>query len=231
MALAAALLLLTVLLGLIINLVVKASGDAIISVEAAAEGGFDCILVLGAGVTADNMPSHMLRDRLDQGIALYQAQVAEKIIMSGDHGSKDYDEVSVMKDYALAAGIPSEDVFMDHAGFSTYESIYRSRDVFLAQRLVIVSQKYHLYRALYVAEQLGLDACGVAADAAIYAGQGYREIREIAARCKDFFYCLLSVKPTFLGEPIPVFGNGDLTNDGDDGRRILNKGAVVDEHI
>jgi vancomycin permeability regulator SanA len=102
---------------------------------------------------------------------------------------------------------------MDHAGFSTYESLYRARDIFKVKKVIIVTQKYHLSRALYVAQNLGLEAYGVASDPRQYAGQNYREIREVLARIKDFFYVLAKPKPTFLGEAIPVSGNGDLTND------------------
>lgn len=171
----------------------------------------DCILVLGCGVK-DNKPSPMLEDRLEKAISLYQLQASGKLLMSGDHGRKEYDEVNVMKQYAMRAGIPSENVFMDHAGFSTYESIYRARDIFCAKRVIIVTQDYHLLRALYVANALGLNAYGVAADSNAYAGQAMRDCRELLARSKDFCYVLFSPKPGALGETIPVSGDGNITN-------------------
>ena len=140
----------------------------------------DCIIILGAGIWGDK-PSPMLEDRLLEGIKLYQNGASDKIIMSGDHGRKEYDEVSIMKNYAIEKGIPSENIFMDHAGFSTYESIYRAKDIFQAKKIVIVTQKYHLYRALYIANQLGLEAYGVGADPRQYVGEIYIEIREILA--------------------------------------------------
>lgn len=173
----------------------------------------DCIIVLGAGIWEDK-PSPMLEDRLLEGIKLYQNSVSDKIIMSGDHGKKEYDEVNIMKNYAIEKGIPSENIFMDHAGFSTYESIYRAKDIFEAKKVVIVTQKYHLYRALYIANQLGLGAYGVGADPRQYVGATYREIREILARDKDFIKCVFKPEPTYLGDIIPVSGNGDITNDG-----------------
>ncbi len=179
--------------------------------EAADLTDMDAILVLGCGVRPDGSPSLMLRDRLDMGLQLYQAGAAPKLLMSGDHSRKTYDEVNAMKDYAVAAGVPSSDVFMDHAGFSTYESMYRARDVFEARRVIIVSQKYHLYRAVYDARALGLEAWGIAAEDIAYTGQWLRELREILARDKDVFYCWLKPQPTFLGEAIPVSGNGDAT--------------------
>jgi vancomycin permeability regulator SanA len=133
--------------------------------------------------------------------------------MSGDHGSEDYDEVNTMKDYAIDKGIDSENIFMDHAGFSTYESLYRARDVFKIKKIIIVTQRYHLYRALYIANSLGLDAYGVASDPQQYVGQELREIREIVARVKDFFIVIVKPYPKYLGDAIPVNGNGDKTND------------------
>ena len=172
----------------------------------------DCIIILGAGIWGDK-PSPMLEDRLLEGIKLYQNNVADKIIMSGDHGRKEYDEVNIMKNYAIEKGIPSENIFMDHAGFSTYESIYRAKDIFEAKNVVIVTQKYHLYRALYIANQLGLEAYGVGADPRQYVGAAYREIREVLARDKDFIKCIFKPEPTYMGDTIPVSGNGDITND------------------
>ena len=173
----------------------------------------DCIIILGAGIWGDK-PSPMLEDRLLEGIKLYQNGVSDKIIMSGDHGRKEYDEVNIMKEYAIEKGIPSENIFMDHAGFSTYESIYRARDIFQAKKVVIVTQKYHLYRALYIANRLGLEAYGVGADPRQYVGAFNREVREILARDKDFIKCIFKPEPTYLGDMIPVSGNGDITNDG-----------------
>ena len=172
----------------------------------------DCIIILGAAIWGDK-PSPMLEDRLLEGINLYKNNVSNKIIMSGDHGRKEYDEVNIMKKYAIEKGVPSEKIFMDHAGFSTYESIYRAKEIFGAKKVIIVTQKYHLYRALYISNQLGMEAYGVGADPRQYAGATYRELREILARNKDFVKCILKPQPTYLGETIPVSGNGDVTND------------------
>ena len=172
----------------------------------------DCIIVLGAGIWGDK-PSPMLEDRLLEAIKLYNNKVSPKIIMSGDHGRKEYDEVNIMKNFAIENGVPSEDIFMDHAGFSTYESIYRAKEVFEAKKVVIVTQKYHLYRALYIANQLGVEAYGVNSDPRRYVGEAYRELREILARNKDFINCIIKPEPTYLGESIPVSGDGNITND------------------
>lgn len=172
----------------------------------------DCILILGAGIWGDK-PSPMLQDRLDEGVKLYKEGIASKIIMSGDHGREEYDEVNIMKEYAIEQGVPSEDIFMDHAGFSTYESIYRAKEIFDADNIVIVTQEYHLYRALYIADKLNINAYGVNSDPRKYSGQTFRELREILARNKDFINCIIKPEPTYLGESIPVSGDGDITND------------------
>lgn len=176
-------------------------------------GNYDCILVLGCGVGEDGTPSWMLSDRLDRAIELYNSGAAPKIIMSGDHGRKEYDEVNIMRQYAIDRGIPEEDIFMDHAGFSTYESIYRAKEIFCVADMIIVTQKYHLYRALYISERLGINAVGVHSDYRNYYGQTGRDLREIAARCKDFFGCIFKPEPTFLGDTIPVDGSGTATID------------------
>ena len=194
------------------NRVLLTTSERIITVEEAADLDADCILILGAGVNGER-PSLMLADRLDRGLQLYFAGASEKLLMSGDHGRADYDEVNVMKEQAIAAGAKSSDVFMDHAGFSTYESLYRARDIFLARRVIIVTQPYHLPRALYIAEALGIEAWGVGADGEDYYGQSYRNAREALARVKDVFYCMTQPEPTFLGEQIPVWGDGNATTD------------------
>lgn len=185
--------------------------DRIVSAEAAALLDADAIMVLGASVYADGTPSGILQDRLDDGIALYFAGVAPKIIMSGDNSTVSYNEVKAMKDYAVTQGVPSEDVFCDHAGFSTYESMYRAKHVFGAKRIVVATQTYHLYRALYAASGLGLEAVGVPSDYREYAHQLQYDLREIPARTKDFFKTLLRVPSTFVGDPISLDQSGDVT--------------------
>ncbi|HHV35692.1 MAG TPA: DUF218 domain-containing protein [Syntrophomonadaceae bacterium] len=197
----------------IINTYVQSSvRDKIIRVDEAASLDADGILILGAGVWGDG-PSPMLEDRLLQGIELYENGASDRLLMSGDHSRKEYDEVNVMKQFAVDRGIISEHIFMDHAGFSTYESLYRARDVFEADKIIIVTQRYHLYRALYIAEKLGLKAYGVASDPRQYVGQEIRNLRESLARVKDFFMVIFGPEPTYLGDLIPISRDGDLTND------------------
>lgn len=190
----------------------KTKDSVITRDEALIQDDVDCIIVLGCLVRSDGTPSNMLHDRLDCGCSLYSDGAAPKILMSGDHGRKDYDEVNTMKDFAINLGISSEDIFTDHAGFSTYDSMYRARDIFKCKKVIIVTQKYHLYRALYIAEALGLEAYGVAADSRKYTGQWTRDIREIVARTKDCFMTAFNVPPVVLGDTIPISGDGNLSN-------------------
>ncbi len=197
-----------------VNLYIRATVKSrILTPEEAAELEADCILVLGAGVWEDGRPSRMLADRLNLGLELYRSGASDRLLMSGDHGRREYDEVNTMKEYAIERGVPSGHIFMDHAGFSTYDSMYRARDIFGARKIIIVTQKYHLYRALYIAGALGLEAYGVNSDPWEYEGQSYRELREYAARIKDFFYVIVKPEPVYLGDTIPVSGDGDATND------------------
>lgn len=185
----------------------------ILTQEKAAGLDADCIIVLGCQVRSDGTPSHMLEDRLKRGVALYELGAAPKLLMSGDHGIKGYDEVNTMKAYAIEAGIPTEDIFMDHAGFSTYETIYRAKEIFGAKKIIVVTQQYHLYRAMYIAKAAGLEVYGVAADYRSYSGQFSRDVREVLARIKDFGMTIFWPEPTYLGEAIPISGSGELTHD------------------
>lgn len=146
-----------------------------------------CILVLGCAAWSDNEPSPMLKDRLDTAIALYKAGVAPKLLLSGDNSIVEYSEPDCMYKYTLAQGVPEEDIFLDFAGFSTYESVYRSHAVFKTDRMIVVTQKYHLFRALKTCDALGIEAKGAASNQQKYAGRYYREAREVLARDKDFF--------------------------------------------
>ena len=202
-----------VLIGL--NLYIRGQTQGyIVSVdEAKSLSDVDCILVLGCAVRGET-PSLMLKDRLDRSVELFHEGVSSKLLMSGDHRGPDYDEVNVMKAYAVNQGVPPELVFMDHAGFSTYDSVYRALHVFGVKRMVIVSQEYHLYRALYIAHSLGIDAYGVCAADISYRGDFYREAREMVARVKDCVLCLFKPTSEYLDDFTPISGNGHITDDG-----------------
>ena len=176
-----------------------------------------CAIVLGAGVRADGSPTWMLRDRLDTAIKLYEDGKVDKILMSGDHHTTSYDEVNNMKQYAIDAGVPSEDIFMDHAGLCTYDTMNRAKNIFCLEKAIIVTQEYHLYRAVFLARSFGIDAQGVATDNNDYGTYQFihNNIRESIARCKDFLYSIFKPDTTIMGDLIPITpeSNGDVTND------------------
>ena len=176
--------------------------------------GADCGIVLGCGIEDSQTPSPMLKDRLDVGIAMYKQGFVPKLLLSGDNGQQSHNEIHVMLKYTREAGVPEEDIFCDHAGFSTYDSMYRAADIFQVERAIVVTQKYHEYRALYIGKKLGIEVCGVASNQASYFGQKYREAREILARVKDFGKANLRMKATYAGDAIPISGSG-ITSHGE----------------
>ena len=180
------LILLSLLAVVLINAIVVGATDDCIRTDEAMDASYDAIVVLGAGLRSDGTPSDMLRDRLNGAIALFESGASDKILLTGDRSGEDYDEVGAMYTYCMEAGIPKEALLCDPEGFSTYESMENTILDFGLCRVVIVTQKYHLYRALYVADALGLDADGFAADYHTYRGQAFRNVREYAARVKDF---------------------------------------------
>ena len=206
--------LIIIIMLIVINIiVVMTTKDKIISNKQVSDlTDIDCILILGAGIYGNN-PSPMLEDRLLQGLSLYENQVSPKILVSGDHTTANHDETNTMKDYLVGHKVPSQDVFMDHAGISTYDSLYRAKHIFKASKIIIVTQEYHLYRAIYIANKLDIEAYGVASNPRTYLNQEKREVREILARTKDFFKSIIKPTSTYLGEEILITSNGDITND------------------
>lgn len=174
----------------------------------------DAIIVLGASVYG-NTVSHILADRLNQAYLAYQAGYASKIIVSGDHGSKDYNEVRAMRDYLVKKGVSPEHIFMDHAGFSTYDTVYRAKEIFQVKSALVVSQEEHLIRALYIARRLNLPMQGLSAGSYPPGEATVQKVREPLARVKAFIQCeILHPEPEFLGEPIPVStSDGRVTED------------------
>ena len=150
---------------------------------------FDCVLVLGAGLKADGTPSHMLEDRIKVGADVFGKVNAGCILMSGDRSGDHYDEPAAMRKYAEELGIDPSFIIVDNEGYSTYESIMRAKEIYGFDKIIVVTQEYHLYRALYIAEKNGIDAIGVSSDLRVYSGQAMRDLREILARAKDFFVC------------------------------------------
>ncbi len=175
------------LVPLTINGIVMATTSGNIR-EITPEDGYEYAVVLGAKVHKGGRLSDMLRDRMDAAIALYQDGAVKKLLVSGD-GRGEWSETEHMKRYAIENGVLEGDIVMDGEGFSTYETVTRAKNIYALDRFVLVTQKYHLYRAIYIAETMDIETLG--ADGALhsYAGQWHREIREILARMKDFLVC------------------------------------------
>ncbi|MDR3073060.1 MAG: YdcF family protein [Clostridiales Family XIII bacterium] len=187
------------------------STNYILSVDEAAKLGEEeeppeCILVLGASVQ-DGEPSQMLADRLDTALEVYQRGGSKIFLLSGDNGTVEYNEVLSMQNYILEHGaeynVDPDDIFLDHAGFSTYESLYRMKEIFGVKKALVVTQEYHLYRAVYDGRRLGMDVYGVIVPPTKN-GQWKRSVREIFARTKDFCWATIGKKPKFLGDPIEL---------------------------
>lgn len=186
-----------ILVPVIINFyVILSTKNRIVSGDSELLTDIDYIVVLGAGIRRGK-PSPMLEDRLKTGISLYNNDISNKILITGDHMNDDYDEVTVMKNYLLEHGIPEEDIITDNYGISTYDSIYRVKNVYKSNKVVIVSQRYHLYRALFLSDNLDLESYGVESNLRYYYGQWYREIREILARNKDFIKGIIKPKAVY----------------------------------
>lgn len=186
-----------ILVPVIINFyVILSTKNRIVSGDSELLTDIDYIVILGAGIRRGK-PSPMLEDRLKTGISLYNNDISNKILITGDHMNDDYDEVTVMKNYLLEHGIPEEDIITDNYGISTYDSIYRVKNVYKSNKVVIVSQRYHLYRALFLSDNLDLVSYGVEANLRYYYGQWYREIREILARNKDFIKGIIKPKAVY----------------------------------
>lgn len=179
----------------------------------AADASAPVVIVLGAGLKADGTPSDILRDRLMVALAIYDAGRAEKILCSGDNGQVQYDEVNAMREWLLARNVDADDIFLDHAGFDTYDSLVRAAKVFGVTNAIIVTQDFHLPRALYLAKAEGINAQGVSASLESYVLEDTFKAREILARTKAFFNVLLNTKPKYLGDPIDITGDGRRTWD------------------
>jgi SanA protein len=172
----------------------------------------DAAIILGARVYTDGTLSPMLTDRVETGVRLYKLGKVKKLLLSGDHGQVTYDEVNAMLQYALDRGVPDEDVFTDHAGFSTYDTMYRARDVFLVKTALVVTQGFHLARAVYTARSLGLEATGVPADIQPYVHERRFAMRDWLARTKAFLQLnITKPEPRYLGPTLPIDGDGAAT--------------------
>jgi SanA protein len=170
-------------------------------------------LLLGAKVYPNGRMSDVMSDRALTALELYKNKKIQKILISGDHGRQSYDEVNTIKDYLLKNSVPAQDIFLDHAGFDTYDSLYRAKAVFQVSSVIIVTQDFHLPRAVYIGKSLQLDAVGLSADKHSYVSETYNQLRESLARLKAFFDVMFQAKPKFLGPTISIQGDSKLSWD------------------
>lgn len=174
------------------------------------------VIILGAYIRGDKL-SHVLEQRVKTGTAIYLDEQVSKILLSGDHGQVEYDEVNSMRKYVLSnyLSVRPYDVFMDHAGFDTYDSMYRAKEIFEIESAVVVTQEFHINRAVYIANELGIDSVGYAVNEDIYPEYTKLKwrLRESLSRVKAYGDVLLKSKPKYLGDPIPITGDGRLSWD------------------
>jgi SanA protein len=194
------------------NLIVWLGGRSPVTTDVQRVPHAQAALVLGAQVMPNGAPSSMLSDRISAAAELYTAGRVNKLLLSGDHSRKNYDEVGTMRRILLAKGIPAEDIFTDHAGFDTWDSAQRARRVFDVSTAVVVTQRFHMARALYDARRAGLKVTGYAADRRDYGRVMRRlQVREAFARVKTLGDVVTGADPHFLGTEIPISGDGRVS--------------------
>ena len=177
-------------------LVLLTTAGQVIKIDEAKDKKADCVLVLGAAVWG-NDPSPMLKKRIDKGIEVLNATQIEYILMTGDGRESNYNEPETMSRYAISQSVDQQNIVQDQYGIRTYDSLWRAKYVLGYESVIIITQSYHLNRAIYIARSLGLEVYGIACDDSILSAGWYNNVRETGARCKDFIWCLLKLKPAY----------------------------------
>ncbi len=172
----------------------------------------DVGIIFGAGING-SQPSKYLKDRLDAGILLWKAKRINKILLSGDNGRDEYDELTVMKNYCFNHGVDTTKIFIDYAGFDTYSTMYRAKHIFKIKKATLISQEYHLNRAIYIGNQLGIKSVGYSANKGEYLGYNYVRFREYGSIFKSFFDVLRNRQPRFLGGEININGESNYSKE------------------
>ncbi|MBE8727678.1 SanA/YdcF family protein [Flavobacterium hungaricum] len=172
----------------------------------------DVGIIFGAGING-NQPSKYLKDRLDAGIMLWKAKRINKILLSGDNGREEYDELTVMKNYCYRHGVDTTKIFIDYAGFDTYSTMYRAKHIFKIKKATLISQEYHLNRAIYIGQKLGIKSVGYSANKGQYLGYQYVTLREYLSRFKSFLNVLRNREPRFLGQEININGESNYSKE------------------
>lgn len=189
-----------------VNMIFHVATRPYIYASAADAPSAQVALIPGAAILADGKPSPIFIDRVDTAIELYKAGKVLKILVSGDNSTVSHNEVNPVRLYLLGKGIPDQDIFLDHAGFDTYSTMYRARDIFGVTSVLITTQSFHLPRAVFIARQLGIQAYGVNTDVGHILFHNY--FREVFSDEKAAFDLFFHTKPKFLGDAIPITGDG-----------------------
>lgn len=169
----------------------------------------EAAIILGAAITQAGLPSPVLQDRVLMAVDLYRQGKVSKILVSGSNPSTSYNEVNPVRKVLVENGIPTEDIFLDHAGFDTYSTMYRAKEVFKVTSAIVVTQNFHLPRALFLARNMGLEAYGMPADRSTYTLKNY--VREFFSRPKAFIDIVMKRSPKYTGPVIPITGDGTAT--------------------
>ncbi|PUV24998.1 SanA/YdcF family protein [Sphingobacterium athyrii] len=169
-------------------------------------------IIFGAGINGDQ-PSRYLKDRLDAGISLYKNNKVDKILLSGDNGRDEYDELTVMKLYCQKNGVDTTKIYIDYAGFDSYSTMYRAKHVFYVDTAILVSQKYHLNRCIYLGDKLGIKSFGYSADRGVYPGYKYYASREKLSVSKAVLDVIRNRRPKYLGEPVDINRESNYTKE------------------
>ncbi|MGJ1506940.1 SanA/YdcF family protein [Sphingobacterium siyangense] len=196
----------------ITNSNVRAKTDSVIFTELKDVPRTKVAIIFGAGINGDQ-PSRYLKDRLDAGISLYKNHKVDKILLSGDNGRDEYDELSVMKLYCQKNGIDTAKIYIDYAGFDSYSTMYRAKYIFNVDTAILVSQKYHLNRCVYLGDKLGIKSFGYSADRGAYPGYKYYAFREKLSVAKAFLDVMRNRKPKYLGKQVDVNGKSNYTKE------------------
>lgn len=208
------LLLVSVILAVIIlHLTITNDSKELIYKDASTVPSAYTVIVLGASVRPDGSLSPILKDRVDTALELYQTKKVKRILVSGDHGQVEYDEVNAMKSYLMEQGVPIEDIFLDHAGFDTYDSMYRAQRIFQVDTAIVVTQDFHLPRAVYIGNKMDMRVYGVSADKRVYPSNDHLQRREWLANLKAWYELNIDQRPTYEGDVIPITGNSALSHD------------------
>lgn len=197
---------------IIANYLVDQATEKVIFTDIKSSPQTKLAIIFGAGIK-NNKPSRYLKDRLDAGISLYKNNKVDKILLSGDNGRDEHDELTVMKLYCFENGVDTTKIYIDYAGFDSYSTMYRAKHIFKVDTAILVSQEYHLARCVYLGDKLGIKSFGYSANVGSYPGYKYYAFREKISVAKAVLDIFRKRKPKYLGETVDVNGKSNYTKE------------------